>query len=56
LRLWLTLAGTVMVVLAALIARELGGGRFARILAAVGALTSPVLLGPNWLFQTVTFD
>jgi hypothetical protein len=25
-------------------------------LAAVGALTSPVLLGANWLFQTVTFD
>ena len=56
LRLWPTLAGAVMVVLAALIARELGGGRFARILAAVGALTSPVLLGANWLFQTVTFD
>ncbi|HVC77730.1 MAG TPA: glycosyltransferase family 39 protein [Candidatus Micrarchaeaceae archaeon] len=56
LRLWPSLAGTVMVVLAALIARELGGGRFARILAAVGALTSPVLLGANWLFQTVTFD
>src|SRR5487761_1015429 len=56
LRLWPSLAGTAMVVLAALIARELGGGRFARILAAVGALTSPVLLGANWLFQTVTFD
>jgi hypothetical protein len=56
LRLWPSLAGTLMVVVAALIARELGGGRFARILAAVGALTSPVLLGANWLFQTVTFD
>jgi Dolichyl-phosphate-mannose-protein mannosyltransferase len=56
LRLWPSLAGALMVVLAALIARELGGGRFARILAAVGALTSPVLLGANWLFQTVTFD
>ena len=49
LRLWPSLAGAVIVVLAALIARELGGGRFARILAAVGALTSPVLLGANWL-------
>src|SRR5487761_1223061 len=56
LRLWPSLAGALMVVLAALIARELGGGRFARILAAVGALTSPVLLGANWLFQTVPFD
>jgi 4-amino-4-deoxy-L-arabinose transferase-like glycosyltransferase len=56
LRLWPTLAGALMVVLAALIARELGGGRRARILAAVGAATSPVLLGANWLFQTVTFD
>jgi len=45
-----------MVVLAALIARELGGGMEARILAAIGAATSLVLLGANWLFQTVTFD
>jgi hypothetical protein len=56
LRLWPSLAGAVMVVLASQIARELGGGRAARILAAVGAATSPVLLGANWLFETVTFD
>lgn len=56
LRLWPSIAGAVMVVLAALIARELGGGRAARPLAAVGAATSLVLLGANWLFQTVTFD
>lgn len=56
LRLWPSLAGAVMVVLAPLIARELGGGRSARLLAAVGAATSLVLLGANWLFQTVTFD
>jgi 4-amino-4-deoxy-L-arabinose transferase-like glycosyltransferase len=56
LRLWPTIAGALMVGLAALIARELGGGRPARLLAAVGAATSPVLLGANWLFQTVTFD
>jgi 4-amino-4-deoxy-L-arabinose transferase-like glycosyltransferase len=56
LRLWPSLAGAVIVVLAALIARELGGGRFAQILAAVAAATSPVLLGANWLFQTVSFD
>ena len=56
LRLWPSLAGAMMVVLAALIARELGGGRAARLLAALGAATSLVLLGANWLFQTVTFD
>ena len=56
LRLWPSLAGAVMVVLGAQIAPELGGGRTARILAAIGAATSPVLLGANWLFQTVTFD
>ncbi|HSS94039.1 MAG TPA: glycosyltransferase family 39 protein [Candidatus Dormibacteraeota bacterium] len=56
LRLWPSLVGAVIVVLAALIARELGGGRFAQVLAAVAAAASPVLLGANWLFQTVTFD
>ena len=56
LRLWPSLAGSLMVVLAALIAYELGGGRAARLLAAIGAATSLVLLGANWLFQTVTFD
>jgi hypothetical protein len=56
LRLWPSLAGALIVVLAALIARELGGGRFAQVLAAVAAAASPVLLGANWLFQTVTFD
>ena len=56
LRLWPSLAGSLMVALTALIARELGGGRFARLLAALGAATSLVLLGANWLFQTVTFD
>ncbi len=56
LRLWPSLAGALMVVLAAQIAYELGGGRTARTLAAIGAATAPVLLGANWLFQTVTFD
>ena len=56
LRLWPSLAGAVMVVLVAQIAGELGGGRTARILATIGAAVSPVLLGANWLFETVTFD
>ncbi len=56
LRLWPSLAGAIMIVLSAVIARELGGGRVARLLAGIGAATSFVLLGANWLFQTVTFD
>jgi 4-amino-4-deoxy-L-arabinose transferase-like glycosyltransferase len=56
LRLWPSIAGALMVILAALIACELGGGRAARLLAALGAATSLVLLGANWLFQTVSFD
>jgi hypothetical protein len=56
LRLLSALAGAVVVVLAGLVARELGGGRFAQLLAAGAALASPLLLGSNWLFQTVTFD
>jgi 4-amino-4-deoxy-L-arabinose transferase-like glycosyltransferase len=56
LRLWPSLAGAAMVVITAQIARELGGGRTARMLSAVAAAASPVLLGSNWLFETVTFD
>lgn len=56
LRLFTTLAGVAIVVMAGLIARELGGGRFAQLLAAGAALASPMLLGANWLFQTVTLD
>jgi len=56
LRLWPSLVGAILVVLSAVIARELGGGRGAVILAGVAAATSLVLLGANWLFQTVSFD
>jgi 4-amino-4-deoxy-L-arabinose transferase-like glycosyltransferase len=55
LRMFPALAGAVIVVLAGLIAAELGGSRFARGLAAGAVLTSTAFLG-NWLFQTVTFD
>jgi 4-amino-4-deoxy-L-arabinose transferase-like glycosyltransferase len=48
--------GASLVVLVAVIARELGGGRRAQVLAALAAATSLLLLGTNWLFQTVTFD
>jgi len=56
LRLMPSLVGAGLVVLAALIARELGGGREAQILSALATATSVLLFGTNWLFQTVTFD
>ena len=56
LRFFSALAGAIVVVLAALLARELGGGRFARGLAALAVLASPMYLGANGMFQTVSFD
>jgi 4-amino-4-deoxy-L-arabinose transferase-like glycosyltransferase len=50
------LAGALVVVLAALIARELGGGRGAQVLAALAVVISPEFLGGNFLFETVSFD
>jgi Dolichyl-phosphate-mannose-protein mannosyltransferase len=50
------LAGLATVVLAALIARELGGGRGAQVIAAVLVAFSPRLLASNGLFQPVAFD
>lgn len=56
LRLWTSIAGAVVLLLTVAIARELGGGRLAGLLAGVAALASPLLLGANWLFETVSFD
>jgi 4-amino-4-deoxy-L-arabinose transferase-like glycosyltransferase len=56
LRFTTVLAGSVVVVLAALIARELGGGRRAQLLAALFAVLSPMLLAGNFIFETVSFD
>jgi len=50
------LAGAATVVLAALIARELGGGRRAQVIAAVLVAFSPRLVAANGLFQPVSFD
>ncbi len=50
------LAAAAIVVLAALIARELGGGRRAQILAAITVICSPVFMRPGNLFQPVVFD
>ena len=56
LRLVPALAGTALVVLAALVARELGGGRWAQALAALGVLASPLFLRSANLFQPVVLD
>lgn len=50
------IAGTAILVLAALIARELGGGRGAQGLAALAVLASPLFLRASNLFQPVVLD
>lgn len=50
------LAGSGTVLVAALVARELGGGRRAQALAAVCVGFSPILIATNGLFQPVSFD
>src|ERR671931_2286074 len=50
------LAGAATIVVAALVARELGGGRRAQTLAAVAVGFSPLLLATNGLFPPVSFD
>lgn len=54
LRLVASLAGAATVVVTAAVTRELGGGRRAQVLATV-AIT-PLLVGANAMFQTVSFD
>jgi hypothetical protein len=56
LRVWPAVGGAAIVVLAGLVARELGGGRLAQILAGFLVLCSPMFLGSNSMLQTVTFD
>lgn len=50
------LAGGALVVLAALLARELGGGRVAQGLAGLVALVAPLYLTPAHFLSTVTVD
>ncbi len=50
------LAAGMLVMLAGLIARELGGGKFAQLLAAVIVATSPLYLRTGDLFQPVVLD
>lgn len=49
-----SLAGAATIVVTAALARELGGGRRAQVLAAVAV--TPLLVGSNAMFQTVSFD
>lgn len=55
-RLFPALAGTVLIVLTAMIARELGGRRLAQGIAGFAVLLAPVFLRPAALFQPVVFD
>jgi Dolichyl-phosphate-mannose-protein mannosyltransferase len=50
------LAGALTTIVAALIARELGGNRRAQTVAAVAVGFSPLLIATNGLFQPVSFD
>jgi 4-amino-4-deoxy-L-arabinose transferase-like glycosyltransferase len=55
-RVFPVVAGALEIVVAALVARELGGGRRAQVIAAIGVGFSPVVLATNGLFQPVSFD
>ena len=50
------IAGTLVVFFTGLIARELGGGRFAQCLASLASLVSPTFLGIDSLFTMNAFD
>ena len=56
LRLLPALAGAGIIVLAGLLARELGGRRWAMFLASLAALMAPVLLALSHLFTMNAFD
>ncbi len=56
LRLLPALMGAVIVFVTGLLARELGGGRFAQALAPLAVVASLIYLLTNTLFQTVTPD
>ncbi len=50
------LAGALLIVIASDVARRLGGGAFAQILAALAVLLPAIYLRPASLFQPVVFD
>lgn len=50
------LTGCALVLVAGLMAREMGGGRYAQLLAGLGILFSPAYLRSSHMFQPVVFD
>ena len=50
------LVGAITILLLGLFVKELGGGKWAQIIAAIGFLASPAFLGSNALFQPVSFN
>jgi 4-amino-4-deoxy-L-arabinose transferase-like glycosyltransferase len=56
LRLPSALAGGLLVLLTGLLARELGGGRMAQVLAAAIVALAPITTGASHLLSTTTFD
>lgn len=55
-RFFAALAQCIAIVVTVLIARDLGGGRWAQLTAAIAALVAPVSLAASSLFQYVSFD
>src|SRR5579872_4825692 len=55
-RLWAALAVAATVVVGALTARELGGGRLAQVVAALGVATMPVVLAAGHTMGTTPID
>lgn len=55
-RLSSAVAHALIMILAALLAREFGGGRFAQLLAALAVALDPLFLRAGSLFQPVVFD
>jgi hypothetical protein len=56
LRLLPAIGGAIVVGLTGLITKELGGNRYAQILAACSSLVAPLLLGSNSCFSMNSFD
>lgn len=51
-----TLLGGGLIILAASMARDMGGGKWAQLLAAISILVSPMYLRASTMFQPVIFD
>lgn len=56
LRLWPALCSTALLAVTMQMAREMGGGRVATLLAGLAFIAAPIFLASAVLFQTLTFD